>query len=80
VQEKVESLFHHVLIPKGNIYQIPKNRYFVTAALYQWEDELSVIALISEFYNPPHNIDWFTFKLSDGELEKFFEDFEIHED
>lgn len=61
----------------GSNWKIPDVTYKVTAALYKYEDNgKTVFAIMSEHWNPPINIDWFTFKLTDDELEKL-NDFEV---
>lgn len=62
----------------GEHYKIPKDvTYWVTAALYKHDDDgNTVFAIMSEKWNPPKNIDWFTFHMGDEEL-KYLDDFEI---
>lgn len=56
---------------KGSHWKIPDVTYKVTAALYEYDvDEKTIFAIMSEHWNPPTNIDWFTFKLTDGELDE----------
>lgn len=63
---------------KGTYYNIPIDvTYKVTAALLNYEDNGNTIfAIMSEKWNPPSNVDWFTIKMTDEEL-KDLDNFEV---
>ena len=67
-----------VVLYKGSYYKIPTDvKYWITAALFEYEDDgCSIFGIMSERWNPPTNIDWFTIKVSKEELVKL-EEFEI---
>lgn len=55
---------------RGEHYQIPTDvTYWVTAALFEHDENgITIFAIMSEKWNPPNNVDWFTFKLAPEEL------------
>lgn len=62
---------------RGSYYKIPLVKYKVTAALLNYDEgDITTWAIMSEHWNPPKNIDWFTFKLAKDELTKL-DDFVI---
>ena len=76
--EFAEKWLNKLVRYKGQYYKIPTDvTYKVTAALYQYDDGgLTIFAVMSEKWNPPVNIDWFTIRMSDDEL-KELENFEL---
>ncbi len=63
--------------PKGTHFKIPIKNYFVTAALYKYEnDNITIFAIMAEDYNIKTNKHWFTIKFKPEEL-KHLDDFEI---
>lgn len=69
--EFAEKWLNKLVRYKGSVWKIPDVTYKVTAALYKYEDDgTTVFAIMSEHWKPPVNIDWFTFKLTDGELDE----------
>lgn len=74
-----EKYLNKVVRYKGQYYKIPTDAsYKVTTALYHQYDEggLIIFAIMSEKWNPPINIDWFTIVMSDDDL-KELDNFEI---
>ena len=63
---------------KGTYYKIPLDvTYKVTAALLNHDDDnLTIFAIMSEKWNPPANIDWFTIRMNNEEL-KDLDNFEV---
>ena len=70
--------YNQIVLPRGNYFKIPMKVYMVTAALYEYEENKdTILAVVSEEYNPPDNIEWFTIKISPEDLEEALADFEI---
>jgi hypothetical protein len=67
-----------IVRPKGNFYKIPIKNYTVTAALYKFDDDITIFAIMAEDYNINTNKHWFTLYLRPEDL-KHLEDFEILE-
>lgn len=55
---------------------LPEKDYFVTAALFKWEDDLTILAMIALDYTP-ENAHWFTFKIPPNDLDEVLNRIEI---
>jgi hypothetical protein len=78
-QQSFEAKWHKKIVrPKGKYYQIPIKFYNVTAALYEWDGDETIFAIMAEDYSP-ENKHWFTIHLAPEELSKLDEDFDIIE-
>ncbi len=77
-----EDKWHRRIIrPKGERYKIPIKKYLVTAALYEYEDGITIFGIMAEDYKfgPDSNGHFFTIRIRTEELEECMNDFEIIE-
>lgn len=78
-QEEFEGKWHNKIVkPLGGYYQIPIKEYWVTAALLNYEDDVSIFAIKALDYSQD-NKHWFTIRMAEDELEERLADFEIVE-
>jgi hypothetical protein len=77
-QKAFEAKWHHKILRwRGSQYEfLGTQRYYVTAALYDWEDGQTIFAIIGEDYNDTNKC-WYTFRMSPKEVELLDSEFEF---
>ena len=68
--EFAEKYLNKMVRYKGGHWGIPLKDYKVTAALYKYEEgNVTIFAVMSPDWHPPDNLEWFTIKLNENELQ-----------
>jgi len=77
-QKEFETKWHNKWVrARGEVYKIPQKEYYVTSALYKWEKDVTILAVMSRDHSPPETIEWFTIKIAPEDLDKALADFEV---
>lgn len=76
-----EEKWHRKIVrPRRQVYTgLPDKRYLVTCALYEYDDDKTIFAIMAEDYKlgPEGNAHFFTMKIAPEDLEEAMDDFEI---
>ncbi|UCG02455.1 MAG: hypothetical protein JSW11_00385 [Candidatus Heimdallarchaeota archaeon] len=76
-----EKKWHNKIVrPKRKFYTtLPDKKYLVKSALYKYDEDLTILAIMAEDYTfgPGSNGHFFTIKILPENLEKAMDDFEI---
>ena len=77
-QDFENAWFRKTVIPLGKIFDIPIKKYIVTAALYKFENDITIFAIMALDYSL-ENKHWFTLRIESEKLEESLNDFKIVE-